>query len=296
MRAIPDDMVIEKEPEYVCKNKPKSKKDGYDFANRAKNHTKVELTWEKPIENENLKALFNDELEDKVDLKQIIAPASENEDEDSVDEELLKEERKAKLLGNKNRTSVYSDFDKSKKNKSIEIFFENGLENESEEEVDHTFGKIVFSKNRRGFEDEDEQEEQEQEEKVDDYFVQDLNEEEEENIEGSKKLTKKESKREKFKRKLKENKKKKRQNEQKKRKDVNLKRKGSSKDEDTANLKLMTTDETEKDFEVNLGDDRFGRLFKDHTMTVDPTSNKFDKEKSAPIFKEKRKRKKIKTN
>lgn len=76
------------------------------------------------------------------------------------------------------------------------------------------------------------------------------------------------------------------------------KRKNREKVNDEANLTLLTKRDSKKnkdDFEVNLEDDRFGRLFNDRNMPIDPTNPHFNKDTSGKLLKMKKKnRKRIK--
>ena len=291
-------MKINKKPEDICKEKPKKKKDGYEFMNRATNHTKVELSWEKNVPDERLKALYEDELDEDIKLDEIIAPASEEEEEDEddeeIDEELMKEQRRAALLSSNGQKSVYSDFDKSHKHNKVDIFFQNGLEVGNDDlEEDITFGKKVFSKNKRGF-DSDEEDLDDEEGQIEELDVEEDKFFEVEEQEDSNK-TKKQKKREKFHQQLKEKRKAKKMQELKRRRNVNLERRGNPEDEAKADLDILKDKENKDEFKPDIQDDRFGRLFKDHQMSIDPTYKKFDKEKAKEILKEKKSRKKLKT-
>lgn len=288
LRAIPSDLKIPNPPVETVNEKP-SKASSFNFFVKAKQHTNVEITWEKPEKGNRNSHLFevdDDVLDNKVDLTEIINSddlAGESEDED---EEKDVEEIRKRLLGN--GKNVYSDFDKSKKNKQeIDVKFLAAFQDEEDSSSDESDkDKIVFSRNfkhdQRASEEDDEQEVGK-----DDFFDENEEDEEKEEIADETK-TKKLTKKEKFKMRLKEKRRSKAEKEKKRRDDVRDKRKRAN---DEANLVLLTKREkSEGDFQPEF-DSRFDRMWKDRNMNVDPTIPDYDAEKAKVIFEEKKKRK-----
>lgn len=288
LRAIPSDLKIPNPPVETVNEKP-SKASSFNFFVKAKQHTNVEITWEKPEKGNRNSHLFeveDDVLDNKVDLTEIINSddlAGESEDED---EEKDVEEIRKRLLGN--GKNVYSDFDKSKKNKQeIDVKFLAAFQDEEDSSSDESDkDKIVFSRNfkhdQRASEEDDEQEVGK-----DDFFDENEEDEEKEEIADETK-TKKLTKKEKFKMRLKEKRRSKAEKEKKRRDEVRDKRKRAN---DEANLVLLTKREkSEGDFQPEF-DSRFDRMWKDRNMNVDPTIPDYDAEKAKVIFEERKKRK-----
>jgi len=295
LRAIPDDLKIPKAPEEVCKEKPFKVSD-LNFNTKAKTNTNVEITWEKEEKGNKHSALFEHELEDdaKIDMSKIIASddlASSQSEEDS--DELDHEEARAELLGNKNRETLFSDFDKSKRGRGIDVKFKAAFATESEDEEDEVDkNKIVFSRKFKNDVPPSENEEEENPQEMtykDDFF--EGGELPVEIKEGEKTKTKKE----KFRQKLKEKKKKLRSDQEKAQDNHRTQRHQNNQQ---ANLELLTKrqdSEIPDEFAIDMDDDRFGRFFKDNDMSIDPTNPLYDREKSKPLFDKKKKtHKKIK--
>lgn len=180
LRAVPDDLKFPYEPKETCKEKP-SETNNFNFLNRALTHTSVNCTWDEPEEDNARNAiLFNDAMEDKIDLDDYMAPGidegydPDDDDEGAADqgigiesgassseEEELKEDKPAKKLvqtsaggstkanslgeGNKKKNDTFSDFDKSKKKaKGLKISFQNPLEAKFNYEDENALGKREY--------------------------------------------------------------------------------------------------------------------------------------------------------
>lgn len=291
LRVIPEDLEIPRPPVEEVKEKP-SRASNFNFFVKAKQHTSVEITWEKPErgnKNSHLFEVDDEVLDNRVDLTEIInsddlAGESEEEEEEKDVEEIRK-----RLLGN--GKNVYSDFDKAgrRDRQQVDVKFLAAFEDEESSSDETDKEKIVFSRNfkadRKGSEDQDEKEV-----KKDEFFEE--NEEEAEPAEEKKK-SKKMTKREKFKKNLKEKRRLRAKDERDRRQNVRNKRNRLN---DEANLVLLTKrDQSEGGFQPEF-DSRFDRIWKDRNMNVDPTVPDYDAEKAKVIFEErkKRKRKKLK--
>lgn len=304
LRVIPSELEIpQKLLKEVVKEKPK-KASGFNFFVKAKQHTNVEITWEKPEKGNKNAYLFevdDDVLDKKIDLTEIINSddlADENElsEEDGDNEKDIGEIRR-RLLGNfkekSERNDVYSDFDKSKKKTNIDVKFLAAFENEESSSSDEEDkGKIVFSRNfkkdlREKLDDDKEEDKVDLEVDDDDFFNED-----EENSGKSEKKSKKQI----FKERLKEKRRERAEKEKERRLNVKSKREKINREADLGLLTKrgeMEFKGKNKDFEVEF-DSRFDRIWKDGDMSVDPTNPNYVEEKAKVIFDEKKKRKKLK--
>lgn len=171
LRAVPDDLEFPYKAKEVCTEKP-SKTSNFNFLNRALTHTTVSCTWDEPEEN-NVKneMLFKDDIDDKLDLDDFIAPGiDEGYDPDEDDEEVgidsgasssgeeSKKPVKKQVQGSsgnstkansipeatKIKLNAFSDFDKSKRgSKSLRITFQNALESKLTDD-DNRLGKREY--------------------------------------------------------------------------------------------------------------------------------------------------------
>lgn len=166
-------------PTDVCSEKPSTASD-MTFLNRALTHTKVACTWDEPeVNNKRNEILFKDDMEDKIDIDDYIAPGIDegydpdedeegsngNEDVDvsidegasSSDEEEVEDlpKKKLKTTGQEkpiaasksdNKTFVFSDFDKKNRKKlgGLKIIFKNPLEMGVDTD-DNPLGKRIYS-------------------------------------------------------------------------------------------------------------------------------------------------------
>jgi hypothetical protein len=290
LRAVPDEMEFPRKPEETCTEKP-SKVSDLNFVIKARQHTNVEITWEKPEKGNKNAFLFemDDNDLDKVDFRDILASDDDmpDEAEQEDEEEVNMMEVRRKLLGRGNR-DVFADFDKSKGKQDIEVNFMAAFEDEESDSDDsEDKEKIQFSRNFRQDREDDHVEEEEQEA---DYFE----EEQQDMDEEQPKKSKKETKREKFRKKLKEKRRDKVEAMRKKREAVNQRRR---KVNQRADLELLSKREKAEggEFQVDLEDDRFKRMFQDRDMAVDPTNPLYDRKKMKGVIKAKDKRKKMKT-
>lgn len=126
---VPDEIVFEQEVKDVCTEVP----DGYEFAfnkiNRATGHSDVQLTWDQPDVKRQKKLAAGFMIGDDVDpakeaeyWKELIAPESDEDDEDGLAPKDIEEQRR-KLLAD-----LESDSDgekQKKKKKKEEIDYEN---------------------------------------------------------------------------------------------------------------------------------------------------------------------------
>ena len=292
LRAIPDDLKIPKKPVDICKEKP-SKVSSLNFLTKARSNTKVEVTWEKPEKGNKNSILFEKDLDNDndIDIRDYIA--SDDMGSEGEDSEEDPEEARAQLLGSNSRENVFSDFDKSKKNRQIDVQFKVGFDDESEDSESETdLQKKNFSRKVRNNKLDSDNEEGDAEQTTQDVGEDDFFEESEEPELEDPTVSKKESKKEKFRKKLKQKKKKVREEELQAR---DKKRKNREKVNDEANLNLLTKRDNRKnedDFEVNLEDDRFGRLFNDRNMPIDPTNPHFKKDTAGKLLKLKKKNRK----
>lgn len=292
LRAIPEELVIPTAPVETITEKP-FKASAFNFFVKARQHTNVEITWEKPETGNKMAHLFevdDDVLDNRIDFTEIInsddlATESEGEENEKDIEDIRK-----RLLGG-NHKAVYADFDKSNRNKQdIDVKFLAAFEDEeSSSEDENDKNKIVFSRNfkkdERGSEEKDVGEVQK-----DDFFDGQKEEEQQVGVEQqkSKKMTKKDM----FKKRLKEKRKLKVEKEKKRRQEIKNRRMKSN---SRADLELLTKRDSsyKEDFNPDF-DSRFDRLWKDRNMNVDPTDPNYDETKAQVVFDAKRRRKKLK--
>jgi hypothetical protein len=308
LRAVPDDMEIPGPIVDECTEKP-TKASNMNFMTRSKQHTSLEVTWEAPAKGNKNAFLFevDDHMldGDKIDLNEIIASEDlDSEGEDEQEEDL--DDIRAKLLGTGGDGyvedeqeaeihNVYADFDKSNRNKGVEVNFLQAFQDETSSSDEDDAKKIQFShKNRRDFlrrTSDDEIETDKREVEEDEFFEVESSEEE-----GAAKKTKKESKRDKFKKKLKAERKARNAAEQERRQNVRSKR---NKDNAQANLELLTKRDGHKkgEFEVDMEDERFGRFANDPAnMAIDPTVPDYDAGKAKALLDYRKEYKKQKKN
>ena len=304
-------------PKEVCSDKPSATSD-LSFLNRALTHTKVSCTWDEPdIDNKRNEVLFKDDMEDKIDIDDYLAPGidegynseEDNDDgpanmdgdsedigidsgadpsEDSEDIPLSKKRlvganSKTFAVTNDKKKNVYSDFDKSKKKSGLKITFKNPLLAMNDDEDDNPLGKRVYSmKQSQKVYPEDEK---------DGGFFDDEDQENGGDLDDDSGLPK--DKKEKFKERMKEKKKQakiekeRKRNERKAERDVVF----GKKDKNTADLELIAgNDEEQEDFRPNYKDPRFGDRFLDSDLAIDPTSTMFNKDKHSKTLKAKKER------
>lgn len=330
LRAVPEELKFPYEPKEVCKEKP-SQASNFNFLNRALTHTSVNCTWDEPEEN-NLKneLLFKDDMEDKIDLDDYIAPDIDEgydpDDDDDADhqglaidsgasssdeEEELKEDKptkklvqtsaggstKANSIGetSKAKTTTFSDFDKSKKKaRGLKITFQNPLEAKSGFDDDNALGKREYRmkhvEQTRRNEDSDFREPKRLADNDEDFFEEGDQEEEEEREVYE---DKEEKVKLKFKERMKEKKRQAKLDKEKKRDDLRRMKEErmGGKDKRTQDLELIAGDEEERaEFRLNYDDPRFKDLYEDPDMAIDTTNTKYKKDKHSLLLVEKKKR------
>lgn len=280
--------------------------------------------------------LFRDDMQDKIDLDDYLAPEiDEGYDPDDEDEgadgqavgiesaassseeeekEIKKDKPSKKLVqmsaggstkansigeGSKNKNTVFSDFDKSKKRaKGLKISFQNPLEAKFSYDDENALGKREyqmkhFRQSRR--EDEDDfREPTRLPENDEDYFEEQAEEcEGEEGVGESYPENKEDKVKLKFKERMKEKKRQAKLEKEKKRDDLKQmkeKRLGI-RDKRTQDLELIAGEDTERaEFKLNYNDPRFERMYEDPDMAIDTTSAKFKKDKHTGLLIEKKKR------
>lgn len=290
-------------------------------------HTKVSCTWDEPeVDNRRNEILFKDGFEDQVDLEDYLAPGIDEGvyEDDSDDqggansedggvqsaatssEEEVEDKPKKKLVtssgGNstkensvqeslvKPKSSVFSDFDKSKKKATqLKITFQNPLESKLLDD-DNPLGKRVYSMKyaRKHYHEEQEK----LEDNAVDFFENQSQMSEERDIDEVP-LDKEEKTKLKFKERMKEKKKQAKLEKEKKRieqREMREERLGI-KSKQTQDLELIAGEETaEKTFRADYSDPRFRGAFEDHDMAIDTTSTMFNKNKHTGILYEKKKR------
>lgn len=315
MRAVPDDLKFPYAPSEVCTSKP-AKVSNLNFLTKALTHTNVTCTWDEPeLDNKRNEILFKDDMEDKIDLEDYIAPgfdsgASMSEEESEDEDE--KANKRAALLQNttqgkkKLKTAVdeevdqappkrsagFEDFNKKGKNKGgLKIMFKNPLEAKNvkdiPEEVDNTKGRKVYSMNMANKLSKRQEREMEDEEGDDsgarDYFVGD--DDSGEYDDGAGMEVESDKKKLGFKERMKEKRKQAKLDKEAKREQKKQLREQlfNKKTEDAAGLELVAGDQdSDQEFHSNMKDSRFN--LEDDDMELDPTSTMYNKNKHDRIL------------
>lgn len=324
MRSIPDELKFPYAPKEKCTEKPSKTTTKFNFLNRALTHTKVSCTWDEPeVDNRRNEILFKDGFEDQIDIEDYLAPgidegvydddsdqqaadldggiqsaasSSEEEPEDKPKKKLVtssggnstKENSVQEALVSKPKSSVFADFDKSKKKATqLKITFQNPLESKLLDD-DNPLGKRVYSMKyaRKHYHEEQER----LEENAEDFFEnQSQMSEERDEVPADKE----EKSKLKFKERMKEKKKQAKLEKEKKRTEQRELREDrlGIKSKQTQDLELIAGDKTtEKSFRADYSDPRFRGAFEDHDMAIDTTSTMFNKNKHTGILYEKKKR------
>lgn len=127
LRAIPDDLVFPHAPKEVCKEKPAQASELH-FLNRALAHTKVGCSWDEPeLDNKKNAVLFNDDMVDKIDLEDYIAPGidegyrefSDEDEEEMPTTEDIKKKLKAKIAEKSKAKKASKEAKPSKTDKKL---------------------------------------------------------------------------------------------------------------------------------------------------------------------------------
>lgn len=289
LRAVDDELVFPHKPKEVCKEKS-SKISDMNFLNRALNHTKVSCTWDEPeTDNRRCAILFQDGIENKVDLDEYLAPevesrsstSEEAEKESMAEEDLAEEETESEAPEN-----IYSDFDKkNRKRGGMKVTFKNPFESKGVElQDDNLLGKRVYSmKKAKKFDEEEPQEN-------DDTFFQGFPEEEDEELAEfarGKGADDKMNKKDKFKERMKEKKRQAKLDKESQRLEKLKEKEGrrQASDKKAEELALLVDEEDGEEFVSAFVDPRFERFKKDPNMKIDPTSNLFKKAKHLDLQK-----------
>lgn len=313
MRAVPDDLKFPYAPSEVCTSKP-AKVSNLNFLTKALTHTNVTCTWDEPeTDNRRNEILFKDDMEDKIDLEDYIAPGFDSgasmSEEDSEEEEAAKQATLAKANQGKKklktavnqeveqeaapkRSAGFEDFDKKNKNRGgLKIMFKNPLEaknvKDAPEEVDNTKGRKVYSINMANKLSKRQERELDEDGDDDtpakDYFVGD--DDSGEYDDGADMEVENDKKKLGFKERMKEKRKqakldKEAKREQKKQLREQMFHKTT---EDAAGLELVAGDQdSDQEFQSNMRDPRFN--LEDDDMGLDPTSTMYNKNKHDRIL------------
>lgn len=307
MRAVPDDLKFPYAASEVCTSKP-AKVSNLNFLTKALTHTNVTCTWDEPeIDNRRNEILFKDDMEDKFDMEDYIAPGFDSgasmSEEESEEEEATKQEALAKANQGKKklktavdqelveeppkRSAGFEDFDKKGKNRGgLKIMFKNPLEaknvKDTPEEIDNTKGRKVYSinmANKLSKRQEREMDEDGGEDTaVKDYFVGDDDSGEYED--GADMEVETDKKKLGFKDRMKEKRKQAKLDKEAKREQKKQLREQvfNKKTEDVAGLELVAGDQdSDQEFQSNMRDTRFN--LEDDDMELDPTSTMYNKNK-----------------
>jgi hypothetical protein len=290
---VDDELVFPHKAKEVCREKS-SKISDMNFLNRALNHTKVACTWDEPeTDNRRCAMLFQDGIENKVDIDEYLAPEVDSrsstseeveKDEGMVEENMDEEDEEESSVSEEQ--NIYSDFDKkNRKRGGMKVTFKNPFESKAFEAEDNALGKRVYSmKKAKKFDAEEEPGENEG------NFFEGFPEEEDEELaefargKGEEKLNKKD----KFKERMKEKKRQVKLDKEARRLEKAREKEGRRlvSDRRTEELQLLVGDEEDREeFVPAFVDPRFERFKKDPNMKIDPTSNLFSKSRHGDLLK-----------
>lgn len=283
LRYVPDDMEFDDEPRDKCTMVPADYKPNY-FVTDALQHSKVRLTWdETPVERIKLasKAFSRREIDD-MDYKAYLASDSESEDEEQMIREDMKSKYKS-LLSHSEYGSLLENGDKD--DVDMEVTFTPGLD-------DSKSGFGAGAANSEG--------ESEKEETTIEKYRRKEKERRKQRMEEWKKKNEDDDTDNKKGKKGKNNKKNSKPSAEDSKKTAELEllmmedgdsakkiehfdMKEIMKAEKRAKRKGKKGSKSDEpapagmDFEVNVKDDRFAKLFDDHEFAIDPTKPQFKK-------------------
>lgn len=285
LRYVPDDMEFDDEPRDKCTMVPADYKPNY-FVTDALQHSKVRLTWdETPVERMKLasKAFSRREIDD-MDYKAYLASDSESEDEEQANREDMKSKYKS-LLSESEYGSLLETGDKD--DVDMEVTFTPGLDESKSE-----FG--AGAPNSEGESEKEETTIEKYKRKEKERRKQRMEEWKKKNEDGEEDTGKKSKKGKQNKKNVKPT-----AEEAKTTAELELL---MMEDNDEAGQKVQHFDMKEivkaekrakrkgkkgsksdepapagMDFEVDVKDDRFAKLFDDHEFAIDPTKPQFKK-------------------